>query len=862
MQQQVYEPLFMYDKLSTDAFIALVADYWPGYGVGSNWITPSAPDPTAPPGTHETWYFHIRPNNPWQNPTYGNVKPRDVWYSILRGILQDSGTGVQWMTTTALLGAGGMTLDPMFDRDENGVINATEWVNYLKPAVMGCMGYNATYVWFNLPASYAPFMQILTQAWCFVLSEDWCIAHDCIDLDVAFGAEPAGYNEFFAHWQPSSSPLMDSALINSAEPMMGSGPYKLVSYNSDPHVGFQVFQQFTSYWGGWVGSHATSATIKVVEEWANRKAQFFSTDPGLQVDFADVPMANCPEMHVGGDKDAATLPGFRLTKYFPQTVGAVFFCYNVSSPSDYMPKVGGVDEPLLFRDRDMRLAFMYCLNITAYMHDYWLGEAVQPTTVMAVGTAYYNASKPTYSIDLAKATQHFQAAMGGKIWSQGFSVKLVYNTGNLARQTALSMIANIIMTRIPWPVGVTVDVTANSAPWSVILPAMEDHALPQFCIGWLADYPDPADWFGPFMDPYGTYSGISQVIEYGIDPSTMNWAPHANYGEPPYVNALGETVTEINNTYIHHIIMTALGAADNIRRALYNEMMDIYYAEAPGEAIYQATARHYERDWIQGWVGGYSNNPIAVGHYFYELYKATVLPDIAVDMSATATLTNTTYVPPIVLNNGSNSMLDWKTNLPVSITYSIHVARLDTTGPVIYAYVDLFATNIWPLSSSPRQSLFFAVLTFAPSGSYSTTVTIPLPNLDNGIWIVSLRTDPIGAAGGQVFDSDPTNNQQNSPYLIKSINDDGTSVPCYVVGDLGSGVPPKFELFDQKVDGKDLSLFLRAYSKEPTSAPTWYLADLGGGVPPTWFKYDGKVDGKDLSLFLLAYHNDPSVPDP
>jgi hypothetical protein len=228
------------------------------------------------------------------------------------------------------------------------------------------------------------------------------------------------------------------------------------------------------------------------------------------------------------------------------------------------------------------------------------------------------------------------------------TVKLVFNAGSLPRPSIMSMIANVITTRIPWPAGVTVSVTAVPEPWSVILPAMEDHALPTFCIRWLADFPDPADWFGPFMDPSGTYAGISQVIEYGLNPANMaaNWNPDAGYGPPPYTNALGEYVIEINNTYVHHLIMAALGAASATREKLYNEMMDIYYAEGAGEALYQPMARHYERTWINGWVGGYSNNPIAVGHYFYEIWKGTALPIYGVDMSAVGSITNTTNVPP------------------------------------------------------------------------------------------------------------------------------------------------------------------------------------------------------------------------
>jgi len=72
------------------------------------------------------------------------------------------------------------------------------------------------------------------------------------------------------------------------------------------------------------------------------------------------------------------------------------------------------------------------------------------------------------------------------------------------------------------------------------------------------------------------------------------------------------------------------------------------------------------------------------------------------------------------------------------------------------------------------------------------------------------------------------------------------------VGDFGSGIPPQFFKCDDKVDGKDLSLFLLCYrGLAPSEA--MYLGDLGGGVPPGFYQCDGKVEGKDLSLFLLCF---------
>jgi uncharacterized protein YlzI (FlbEa/FlbD family) len=72
------------------------------------------------------------------------------------------------------------------------------------------------------------------------------------------------------------------------------------------------------------------------------------------------------------------------------------------------------------------------------------------------------------------------------------------------------------------------------------------------------------------------------------------------------------------------------------------------------------------------------------------------------------------------------------------------------------------------------------------------------------------------------------------------------------VGDIGGGVPPQFFQCDDKVDGKDLALFLQCF-KGIAPPEVWYLADLGGGVPPEFYNCDGEVDGKDLALFLQCF---------
>jgi peptide/nickel transport system substrate-binding protein len=818
MIQQVLEPLLMYNGTSTSSFIPMLSDNWPGFGVNpGNGITPSAPDPAAPAGTAETWYFHIRQNVKWQDPTYGVLTPADVEYTIERGMLQDAPTGVQWMLYGPLLGATG-SLDAKFDTNGDGTIDATEYAN-LDAAINGAVQSNATFVWFNFPTPYAPFQQILTQGWAMVPNKQWCIERGC------WNGQHGNYAEFQRTWQPSSSPLMDSAVTSSSEPMMGTGPYKLKVFNTDPHTGFQSFEKFDDYWQGWpapgAGGFCKFATIKVVEEWANRKAQFFSTDPGLQIDFTDVPSANAPELHVGGNKDGPTYPGFRLTKYEPQTIGALFFCYNVSSPSDFMPKLGTADKPDLFSDRDLRLGFIYAFNSTQLNEQYFLGESITPNTIMAKGTAFYNDSKPSYNINIDLATQHFQAAWGGQVWSQGITVKLVYNTGNLARQTVMNQIADVIMHRIQWPASAKVQIDVIADPWSIILPAMDDHAIADFVIGWLADYPDPSDWFGPFMDPAGTYSGISQVIQYGLGDISKNWYSGASYGPPPYTNALGEHVTAINNTYVAHIIKTALGGTPAIREKLYNELMDIQYAEAGSIPLYQAIARHYERSWINGWVGGYSNNPIAVGHYFYQIWKATTGTVFTVHVSATDTINNATIAYPFVQNYHGEMRLNGKAAM---INYTLHVTYVTGT-PDIYVSVGL-------MRNDSTGTYYFPVLltkSLSPGDDYTVTVSwYETTKTANGNWTIVLYASPLGTGGGnEVTDSNPADHYAYSAFTVK--------IRTWAVDVDGSGT----------VNILDISAAAKAFGATPGN-PRWNaLCDFNG---------DGVVNILDIATIARSWN--------
>jgi peptide/nickel transport system substrate-binding protein len=831
MLQQVYEPLFMYVNTSLTLFKPMLADNWNGLVPDANgnggFIVPlhpaipaelaviTAAGITPPAGTEEVWLFHIR-NSPavqWQNASYGTVKPSDVAYSIQRGLLQDAISGVQWMMYGPLLGAGDST---HWDTNHNGVIDASEYngASGLGNAVKNCIQANdgTMYLAFFLPAPYAPFMQILTQGWAFVTCKAWVIAHGGIDTSVALSNNANNYTEFSDHYKPDLSPLMEPSVVGDPNfPMMGTGPYILKVYDTDPHVGFERFQRNTAYWQGWAAHpYAEYIVIKIVEEWSNRKFQFLSTS-STQCDFTDVPRANAGELHVNGINNQPTLPGIRLQNVSQQIADYYFYNYHVAAGSAFMPQLGGVDKPDLLSDRDLREAFMYVFDDALFLSSYWKGEAFQPTTFMCQGTAFYNATIPVRQYNINQAIAHLQLAWGGQVWTQGISVKLVYNIGNTARQTIATMIQDAFAL-INTQNGTSLNVVADGEPWGTYLPAMNNKQLTCFTVGWLADYPDPDDWAAPFMASYGSFAG-RQSVNYGQGLASLNAAytsavPKLTWGQTglPYTGSLGDHVTGLNNSYVDYLIQTATGLGAGARSNVYNELMDIYYVEAASMPTDQGIGRHYERDWIHGWVGGYSNSPVAVGHYFYQIWKALPTPTTpiyGVGLDATTTIANTSFVPFLMIA-GTHQ---------IDINYTVHAAYTNTTVTplVIYAAFGLYRVNYFT-----GEVTFIDVATFTISRGSSTTVSLTWSTDDlpaDGLYVIGFRAVPIGAAGSVIYPASENKLAVNHTIDVHGWVQIGYSSNAQVPGDLGAriGSVNRFYAYDNQVTSADLFFELLCY---------------------------------------------------
>jgi len=343
-------------------------------------------------------------------------------------------------------------------------------------------------------------------------------------------------------------------------------------------------------------------------------------------DFCYVPIMHLPELVPNYEEgmaweDEEYPPGIECIPGLPTlSESNFFFTFDVSTLSTYIgdPPHDQIHEfgvPYdFFNDLNLRKAFAYSFNWSQYIADVCLYEASQPATPHVQGLAYADyiwdvmdpdldpadtlgpapysqppmpngtilPPVPMHYINLTKAEYYFTLAWGGDVWANGFTFDVLYNTGNEARRTAALMLEEVVE-----GLNSKFHMTVIGVDWPTYLGAMVGQKLPLFLIGWLADYPDPHNFFHPYMHSTGTFS---------------HWQAYSN----PTVDALIEAgIAETD---------------DNKRIAIYWQLGNIYFEDVVSVPIVQATGRHWERDSVEGWY----SNAIYPGPYYYHYWKGYV----------------------------------------------------------------------------------------------------------------------------------------------------------------------------------------------------------------------------------------------
>jgi len=850
------QTLCFFEFTTYDTYAPQISDWWPGIGVNlGNAITPLYPgqpafealNPHPPASTEETWLFHIRQGMPWQtyayNPdtelyetyNYGNVTAFDVEYSIERGMLMDHTGGPQWML-----------FDPLTNH-----YSTYEW-DLTDPVELAALGHiiddaiqsNSTYVWFNLVKPYVPFQQILSQNWAAVIPHQYAIDKGC--WDGGWHTHPGDYTSWINWHDPDApGPL--------GYKMLGCGPYYLdyISADGSNHR----LRKFDNYWGGWSGDYVDTIVHEISLDWAARKLRFFSNDPDTQADMVTVLRKDINDPDLVAQVNAGNV---RYIKDLP-TIQAdcMLFSYNYTTSPLITPGNGigtgtaGVytTKTDLLSDRNMRLALIYAYNATQFIQQVMLGEAVPLHDCIVYGIPYCNDTKQTTILrdkNLALVVHYLKLAWGGsdptpndpyngdevpgEVWNKGFQVTIVHSPDVSQRRTPGTLIKNTIELELPSylaehgisrPAAGVDSVMQIGQDWGTFITNMYSGILPAYVVGWLADFPDPHDWVQPFMSLYGDYSHFQQV-KYGQ--GVMDWSPLGSYGKGPnngfpYKNYKGDTVTQVNNTYVEYgLIRTGIATPPGpVREQLYNELEDIYYAEAASIMTMQPRARHYERQWVHGWI----YNAILPGLYFYGraagvgdysqiLFKkdpATVNRDVAVK-GPYYEVGSSWYKIITVYNLGDNPE-------HVDIYEKIWVNGI---------LIDDEKIVIW---LKPHQWIKIKKGPF-PDGIIHIETHVEISD-----WTLP------------IVESDTTNNGPISEH--KSI----------VYGDIGGTLDlgkVTWGAFDLVCDYQDANLIAKAYKVRNVPHLPLSLADFGDGTKiENWDHPDGICDFKDVQLFSRAY---------
>ncbi len=533
----------------------------------------------------------------FQAPWFYELTTTDVIYSFERTMVQDRLYGPSWMLYEPLFnswGAGGLGNGNLEDPANVALVG-----RMIDHSVEG----NATHVWFNIgfPGAYAPFYQILCQSWASIFSKQWIVNHVIGDLDRPdWDGEWGDYSGWVTYHDPAISPLDDPSPI-----MHGSGPFCL--YGLDYTAKTWILNRFHEYWRGWPAtfpSYGGASPAGYVESmsstwayaWNDRSTMFLAGD----VDLCAVPRSLISAMYKSASPPYAPpnypLDGLRCVKPLPNLAcDAIFFTFDINPATLYgkINDYGVYSSDGIPRDffgsaadgKHVRSAFASAFDYDTFLATAYLGEAMHPATAIL-----YYTPVDGWTYDLTRATAEFMACP--TLWSTGFTIQILYNTGNEPRKIAAQLLETAIE-GIPGTHGPFV-VDVVSVDWRTYLRAAGRHQLGLFIIGWLADYPDPHNFAFSFYHTYGSFP---------------LWQLYSN----PTMDQMIEEGIQLPN--------------GPLRQAKYTEIQLYAVEDVPSTTILQPIGRHFERDWICGWY----YNPIYPGLYGYNLWKWYYVPHVLMD---------------------------------------------------------------------------------------------------------------------------------------------------------------------------------------------------------------------------------------
>jgi len=460
------------------------------------------------------------------------------------------------------------------------------------------------------------FLNVISKPFSSILSKRWLL--EVVDPMAEAAGHPTG--EWPGTWENwtlyhyPTSPLVYPKTPSPIDIIPGGVAYPGVTCGTGPYIldwlqwdyGYSLVKN-TGYWGGWPATNpnppyppVTSSGIKPAGYLTRLTVRQRATETRIAelisgaCDFAAIPRARAPALHVDNNRNGPTLPGIRLNYPIPSLgINALHMSFDID------PFWGGLygkiyDYDVLaedgiprnfFNNTNVRKAFANLINFTWIIQDLLLGEAYQPNTFAPSGLPYVNQTIPKYNYDPDKAAYYFdQAYFGGrKLTDVGFTVYIAYESGNEeCERIAEHIVASLGI--MAGGKGWRFHAQIVGKPRRELLKDIFAHSVGIFILKWK---PDPVN----IHDYAFTYA--------------HSWGPLAF--AQLYWNPLMDELIEMG-----------LRKTDSKEKmAIYTQIENLFYEDVPTVPLYVAIERVYMRDWVQG----YYYNPTYPGVYAYTLWK-------------------------------------------------------------------------------------------------------------------------------------------------------------------------------------------------------------------------------------------------
>jgi peptide/nickel transport system substrate-binding protein len=521
----VYETLITYAGSSLDRFEPMLSTRVPTLGNGG----------ISQDGL--TYTFPIRPGVKFHDGSPMAVD--DVVYSVRRFLLQDQAGGPAWLLLSPLLGVDST-------RDGSGKIQVA-WADVQR--AVSASGGNVV---FRLKKPFAPFLTIVA-AWTSIMPRAWAAAHG--DWDGQPGT-----------WQKYNNPKTEDRY--EYDHMNGTGPFMLESW--DRQAKEVILARNDRYWRK--PAALRRVVIRNVPELTARRLQ-------LQQGDADLIWAALNQL-----SQLRGIPGTIIQDNLPQiAIQQLAFNYHINTEANPDAGSGKLDgagvPPDFFDDIHVRRGFAYAFNYAANLSGAYAGKGVLPRGPIPQGLLGYDPGAPTLQTNTERAVAELKEASGGRVWSTGFKMSVVYTAGRTERQTGVQILKDSLAALNP-----KFQIDARPVPSSTFTQIVYAHKATLGVSGWFADYPDPHDFAQPYMAANGYYP-----TRYGY-----------------------------RNPEADRLIDQAVSTPDPVKRAaIYKQITAIYNNDLPYMFLVQPVTFYPMRSWVHGWY----YNAIFPGQYFYPLYK-------------------------------------------------------------------------------------------------------------------------------------------------------------------------------------------------------------------------------------------------